>query len=241
MSRPVRGAVLALLVAGCTSITSDSNGVVAIETVSPSAPGMEDRDTLNLVTLTLHARALDINGDSIAAPLVWTSADTLAVIVDSVIPYVAGHGIFGSPRLQARVGTLGSAVITYTLGPRSDTLTLAGSDSIVVASGFDVSDSLQVVLQSYNPPGPLANRRLIFTIVSPVFATPADRTVEITGHGLADTALTNISGQPTVAVTLSRIIGKTAPDSAVVTVSAVRPSGRSVPGLARPCVVYFQP
>lgn len=241
MSRPVRSAVLALLVAGCSSLSSDSHGVVAIETVSPTAPAMEDRDTLNLVTLTLHARALDINGDSVAAPLVWTSADTLAQIVDSVIPYIAGHGTSGSPRLQARVGTLGSTVITYTLGPRSDTLTLAGSDSIVVVSGVDVSDPLEVALQSYNPPGPLANRRLIFTIVSPVFGSPADRTIEFSGHGLADTTLTDATGQPSAVVALSRITGKTAPDSAVVMVSAVRPSGRAVPGLSRPFVIYFQP
>jgi hypothetical protein len=241
MSRGVRGVVLALLVAGCSSLSSDANGVVAIEVVSPSVPVIEDGDTLNQVTLTIHARALNLEGDSIDAGLVWTSADTLAQVVDSGIPYIVGHGTSGSPRLQARVGSLGSTVIIYTLRARSDTLTLAGGDSIVVPSADDESDSLQVVAQSYNPAGPVSGRRLVFTIVSPVFATPADRTVEFTGGGLADTVVSGATGQPQVRVTLSRIPGIPAPDSAVVTVSAVRPSGRAVPGLARPFVVYFQP
>ena len=241
MNHRVRSAVLALVVAGCSSITSDANGVIAIEVISPSAPVIENGDTLNLVTPTIHARALNINGDSVDAPLVWTSADTLAQIVDSGIPYVVGHGTSGSPRLQARSGSLGSPVIIYTLRPRSDTLTLAGSDSIVVPSADDISDSLQVVIQSYNPAGPVSGRRMIFTIVSPVFATPADRTVEFTGHALADTVTSGASGQPQVRVTLSRIPGKPAPDSTVVTISALRPSGRGVPELARPIVVYFQP
>lgn len=241
MTRPGWKAVVVVLMAGCSSLSSDSNGVVAIEVVSPAVPVIEDRDTLNLVTQTIHARALNLSGDSVAATIVWTSADTLAQVVDSGIPYIVGHGTSGTPRLQARVGTLGSAVISYTLGSRSDTLTLAGSDSIVVPTTDNVSDSLQVVLQTYDPAGPLSGRRLIFTIVSPVFATPADRTVEFSGGGLVDTSVTGATGQPQVGVTLSRVLGVPAPDSAVVTVSAVRPSGRVVPGLARPFVVYFQP
>jgi len=240
MIRPAR-ALLVLLAAGCSSLTSDSNGVVSIEVVSPSGPVMEDRDTINLVNLTLHARALNMAGDSVAATIVWTSADTSAFVVDSGIPWIVGNGVSGSPRVQAREGSLGSAIITYTLRPRSDTLVLAGSDSIVVPTAVTESDSLQVVMQSYNPPGPVAGRRLIFTIVSPVFATPADRTVEFTGGALVDTAVTSGTGQPQVRVSLSRVTGMTAPDSAVVTVSAVRPSGRVVPGLSRPFVVYFQP
>jgi hypothetical protein len=230
-----------LLAAGCSSITSDANGVVAIEVVSPSVPVMEDRDTLNMVNLTIHARALNIDGDSVAAHLVWTSADSTAAVADSEIPWIVGHGTSGAPRLQAREGTLGSAVITYTLGPRSDTLVLAGSDSIVVPTGTTESDSLQVVVQSYDPPGPVSGRRMIFRIISPVFATPADRTVEFTGGALVDTAVSSFTGQPQTRVTLSRITGKIAPDSAVVTVEMTRPSGRAVPGLSRPFVVYFQP
>ena len=234
-------ALLLLLAAGCSSLSSDVNGVVAIEVTSPATAIMEDRDTINLVTLTLHARALNMNGDSVDVPLVWTSADTLARIVDSTIPYIVGNGTSGSPRLQAREGTLGSPVIAYALRPKSDTLVLSGSDSIVVPAGIDESDSLQVALQSFVPAGPLANRRMIFTIVSPVFADPAERTVEFTdGGGLVDTVTTGSTGQPQNGVTLTRRLGKTAPDSVKVTVTVTRPSGRTVPGMARPFTVYFQ-
>ncbi len=236
-----RAMVLLALVAGCSSLAGDTTGVVAIEVVSPQFPTMEDRDTINLVTPTLHARALNLQGDSIDGNIKWTSADTLAVVIDSAIPYIVGAGTSGSPRIQARVGTLGSTVITYSLSARSDTIALTGSDSITVDGNTVVSDSLQVSLQSFQPAGPIANRRLIFTITSPAFATPADRTVEFPGHGLVDTATTGINGGPQTAVTLTRITGTIAPDSVVVTVTAHRPSGREVPGLVRPIVVHFEP
>ena len=233
--------LLLLLAAGCSSLNSDANGVVAIEVTSPATAVMEDRDTINLVTTTLSARALNLNGDSVDVRIVWTSADTSARIIDSIVPLIAGNGTFGAPRIQAREGSLGSPVVAYQLRSRSDTLALSGSDSIVVPSGIDESDSLQVALLTYNPAGPLAGRRMIFTIVSPVFADPADRTVEFTdGGGLADTVTTGTNGQPQTRVTLTRRTGKTAPDSAKVTLTVTRPSGRTVPGLARPFTVYFQ-
>ena len=242
MSSRQRGLLLLALALGCSSLQGDTSGVVAIEVVSPRTALLEDRDTLNMATRTLSARALNLQGDSIDAPIKWTSADSLAVIIDSVIPYVVGAGTSGSPRLQARIGSLGSAVITFSLGPRSDTLTLLGSDSIVVPPGGLVSDSLDVALMTYDSAGvaPISNRRLFFAITSPVFANPADRTVEFTNGGLADTAVTGATGDPISGVRLSRITGKTAPDSVVVTVSARRPSGRAVPGLTRPIRVYFQ-
>lgn len=232
--------LLALLAVGCSSLQGDTSGVVAIEVVSPQVAQMEPGDTINMVDLTLHARALNLEGDSIDAPIRWTSADTLAIIVDSAIPRVVGAATSGSPRLQARVGTLGSTVITYLLSARTDTITLPGSDSVVVPSDNPQSDTLHASLQSYNPAGPVASRRLIFTITSPVFPTPADRTVEFNNGALADTVFSGFDGQPASPVRLSRVTNRTAPDSVVVEVTAKRPSGRPVPGPGRPIVVYFQ-
>ena len=71
--------VLPLLVVaalGCSNITDTGSGVVALEVKVPSRLELEVGDTIQL-----SARALDRNGDSVAAEITWLSPDTTVGVV----------------------------------------------------------------------------------------------------------------------------------------------------------------
>ena len=57
---------------------------------------------------------------------------------------------------------------------------------------------------------------------------------------LADTVLTGVDGAPVAPVTLDRASGSTAPVTATVEVTALRPSGAAVPGSGQTFTVTFQ-
>ena len=82
---------------------------------------------------------------------------------------------------------------------------------------------------------------MIYTITSPVFPNVASRTVEFPNGWLADTIVTTATGQPATPPIIQRVVGQTSPDSAVVVVSAARPSGRPVPGPGSGFIVRFDP
>jgi hypothetical protein len=89
-------------VAACSSIPDAGNGVVELVLTIP--------DSLVVIvdsgSVTLHARALDIHGDSVAsAPIFWETPDTMYVTLDSVTGVMTGKAV-GSARVQARTGTL---------------------------------------------------------------------------------------------------------------------------------------
>ena len=106
----MRGGVASLVfvaIAACSSLPDAGGGVVALELLPP--------DTLTIKvghTDTLHARALNLNGDSVAAPIYWRTPDTAFVTLDSVRGILTGKSV-GSARLQASVGTLVSDLITF--------------------------------------------------------------------------------------------------------------------------------
>ncbi|MGH7524641.1 MAG: hypothetical protein ACREK8_10070 [Gemmatimonadales bacterium] len=116
--------------AACGSLPDAGNGVVALRISTP--------DTLNGVgcpsstscllpsgdTLTLQARALNLNGDSVAATIVWTTPDTALIVVGAatgVITSLSDTG--GVARVQAGVGTLHSLIISITLVKDTTTTT----------------------------------------------------------------------------------------------------------------------
>ncbi len=104
-------AVLSLTaIAACGSLTEQAGGVVALEVTGISAPTLAVGHSL-----TLHARALDIQGDSVAADLFWRTPDTALVTLDTVGGVVVARTSSGIARVQARVGTLLSNVISITL------------------------------------------------------------------------------------------------------------------------------
>jgi len=94
----------------CGSLTDQGGGVVALEVTGVSTPTLAVGHSL-----TLHARALDIQGDSVAADLFWRTPDTALVTLDTVRGVVVARTNSGTARVQARVGTLLSNVISITL------------------------------------------------------------------------------------------------------------------------------
>ena len=116
MSRFLPALGLGCIVA-CSSLPDAGSGVVALELLPP--------DTLAVTvgqTVTLRARALDLHGDSIEAPIFWRSPDTAFVTLDSVTGVLGGKSV-GAARVQARVGTLVSVILTFTVRAADSTST----------------------------------------------------------------------------------------------------------------------
>jgi hypothetical protein len=235
----LRGVALLCLLAACSDITANDGGVVSLEVRPPVPPQVEVGDTIQL-----SARGLDQNGDSIAAAITWRTADPANVFIDAATGRVTGLTAGTIGRVQAVETTLASDFIALTV--------LAGADTVEVPQAPIVVDALSGV----SPPlaarvavasdtavsgfAGVAGRSVIFTIVDPVFADPAARTVEITGAGLADTVITGADGFPTPPVTLSRVAGQPTPATVLVEVRVERRSGALVPGSGHRFTVSFQ-
>jgi hypothetical protein len=230
--------VAAALAAACSDINPGPGGLVALEVTAPSPALLEQGDTVT----PLRARGLDRNGDSIAAEIRWYTLDTAAItIVDSTTSRMFGRLPSGTGRVQARSGSLGSPVITFSLLPRGDTLVVPAPDTLRVASADTASAELIAQVQSFDPAGPVASRRMIYQVVDPTFAQPADQTVALPGGGTADTVLSGPDGQPAIPVVLLKVAGTTHPDSAIVEVRAYHLSGAEVAGSGQQFIVRFDP
>lgn len=95
---------------GCASLPTTGDGVVALELLVPKALIIAPGDSLQL-----RARAVDRNGDTVAAAIRWHTVDTLVIRVDSLRGMVTPLLTTGSGRVQAAVGTLRSDPITITI------------------------------------------------------------------------------------------------------------------------------
>jgi hypothetical protein len=119
------------VLAACSSFPDVGNGVVALEIstpdtvngagcTSPSACTLPARDSL-----TFRARALNLQGDSVAAEIIWSTPDTALIAVDALRGVVtAKSDTGGTARVQASVSTLRSNLISVRL--LRDTTTAAG-------------------------------------------------------------------------------------------------------------------
>jgi hypothetical protein len=142
--------------------------------------------------------------------------------------------------VQAQAGSLASDFISFSVRPQPDTLVLSPDSVLTVAADATVSATMVVTLRSFDPPEPLSEGTILFTVTSPAFQDPADRTVELPGGVLTLLAETGADGTPATPVTLARVAGRTAPATAVVTVSAVTATGATVPGSGQRFQVQFQ-
>jgi hypothetical protein len=143
-------------------------------------------------------------------------------------------------RVQAQAGSLVSDFVTFTVNPRPDTVVITGDSILTVASSAATSAPLLASLQSLNPAEPLSGRVLTYIITAPAFADPSQRTVELPGGVLTLAATTGADGTPESSVVVSRVSGRTAPDSSIVTVSATTATGAVVPGSGQRFIVRFQ-
>jgi hypothetical protein len=220
--------LILLLVLGCSGLTDEGGGVVGLQIRTPALLTLETGETL-----PLSARALDKNGDSIAAEITLRAPDaTLTVDPLGVVTGVAP----GPGRVQAFVGQLASNLVQFTVISRADTLIVLDS-VFTVAPGVPASPPLVAHLQSFNPVAVLPDRPVVYAVTSPPDVGP--HTVELPGGVLTDTVSTGTDGAVT-SVTLNRVTSIAQPDTAIVEVRAFRTRGAPVPGSGQRFIVIFQ-
>jgi hypothetical protein len=137
-------------------------------------------------------------------------------------------------RVQAAETSLVSQPITLTVIGAADTLAIP-ADTLVVIPEADGSSPIAAAVLSRSDTAatgfvPATGVTISFSIVDPVFADPATRTVELTGGVLAATLVTGADGTASPAVTVNRVAGKTAPDTVRVKIDARHRSGGPVTG-----------
>ncbi len=222
-----RGMVLASL--ACSALPDSQNGVVALELRLPAPAYVEPGDTL-----TLHARALNAQGDSVEATIVWRVLDSTLTLVDSA-GKVTTDTTAGSGRVQAAMGSLFSDLQTLNIRPSSDTLVLIGPAVDTVANSDTASSPLVAEVRNFTLDG-VAGTTIRYAVVE----AAAQGTVRFAGGVDTIRVTTNSSGRPVTAVTLRRVTGETAPDTVHVSVLATRPSADLVPGSEQQFTVIFQ-
>ncbi len=221
----------------CSNAGELADGVIEIQVIAPVPPIVDFGDTTQYIAVPLNA-----DGDSVGAPVVWvTPDDSSLTIVNPATGLVTGVKPNTSGRLQAVLGSLTTGFFTLTVLARADTLILPADSVQTVLADDNASDPLLPVLESDNPAGPTAGHRVTFTIVKPVFAdTTGVQNVRFTNGQLAQTATTTADGTPAVPIIVSRVTGRTAPDSVVISVTTFQSSGAAVPGSGQTFLVLFE-
>jgi hypothetical protein len=219
-----------LAAAACSGLDEGEGGVVALEIQFPEAPTLEVGEQIQLA-----ARALDVDGETVDAEILWRASDA-ALSVDET-GLVTGVEQ-GSSDVQAVVGSLTSEGITFTVLAPADTLIIVGDSVFVIpiAAEPPATANPMVRLESRTPVGPVGSRPVIYEITQPVAgATPV---VQLAGGVQSDTILTEADG--TAAIVLGLVAGQTPPDTAIVEVRANRTRGSAVPGSGQRFIVLFQ-
>ncbi len=227
-----------LLLAACSNITADEGGVVSLEVLRPEPATVEVGDTIQL-----SARALDQQGDSVAATIIWRTADT-TVAVDSLTGRVTGLIAGQTGRIQASETSLVSQPITLTVLAAADSIAVP-PETLTVDPASTASAPLAAMVLSASDTAasgfvPASGAMLIFSITSPTFADPAARTVELSGGVLVDTVFSDASGMATPDVTVNRVAGVTTPDTVRVTIEGRHRSGGAVAGSGQVFLLLFQ-
>jgi hypothetical protein len=218
-----------LLVLGCSDLTEEAGGVVALEIRIPEILSLEVGETL-----PLSASALDKEGNPVAADVAWRTPDA-TLTVDPATGVITGVSP-GPGRVQAFVGQLASSLVQFTVIPRADTLIVIDS-VLTVAPGVPASAPMVAYLQSHNPTAVLPERPVVYAITSPPDVGP--HTVELPGGVLTDTVNTGTDGAVST-VTLNRVSSIAQPDTAIVEVRAFRTRGAPVPGSGQRFIDIFQ-
>jgi hypothetical protein len=223
--------LVAAAVMACSGLDEGEAGVVGIEVWVPGPDTVEVGESIQL-----GVRPLDKNGDSVATPVTWVSLDPSATI-DPVSGVLTGVSE-GSARIQATVGALGSSFITFAVVGRADTLVLVGDSILTSPPGATPLPSFPVQLRNFATDNPVPGRPVIFTLVSPDPLAGSPSLVFTGIEAFADTVTTGADGIATA--TLRVLGGTTAPDSAIVAVSARRVRGAVVPGSGQRFILRFQ-
>lgn len=217
------------VVAACGTFGTDLDAVIALQVFVPDSGAVELGDTL-----LPRARALNGRGDSVAATIVWGALDAaLATVLDSTTGATLGKAL-GLARIQARNGTLRSSPLSVRVQSPADSIAAEGvrRDTVDLVAGDSLSDSL--VMHVYATPVNATNlvgRRVTFSAA--IYPTAAATVTLQPG----DTVLTGTTGLAIARLRLTT--GQ--PDSVIVTATARRANGQTVPGSQVTFVVEFRP
>jgi hypothetical protein len=230
-----RAAGLLWLLAACSNLSTTEGGIASVEIAVPSPAEVEAGQSLQL---TAVARGTD--GEVLDVPVYWRALDT-TIAVDSVEGILTGIDGGLSGRVIARAVDLYSRDVAFNVLHHADTLILVGDSTITVPSGQTASPPMSVRVEGGDPRAPVDKRRVTFEVVYPVFASPAERTIEFPNGQLAQNFVTATTGTPSPPATLVRRTGQTAPDTVLVRVSIFRPGGGTVPGSGQHFLLLFLP
>ena len=221
----------------CSNAGELADGVIEIQVRAPQPPVIDFGDTTQFVAIPLNQE-----GDSVGAPVVWVTPDDSSItIVDPATGVVTGVKPNTTGRLQAVLGELTTQFYTLTIRARADTIVFPDDTVQTVLLDANSSDPLLPVLESFNPPGPVAAQQLVFTIVQPTFAdTTGVQNVALSNGRLVQSVATSADGTPFSAIVVSRVTGRAAPDSVLIAVTAAQSSGNPVPGSGQLFVVLFE-
>jgi hypothetical protein len=226
----------------------DLSRVLELEVTAPDS--LEEYDTL-----MPHARLLDGHGDSVpGTAFVWATLDTAILTVrDSTTGRtVVNHPAITPGRLLVRTtgggeggGLISNPVAILALAA-ADTLFAVSATADTVTLPDSLSDSLQVEIADTIASAsggdsltvPLPRRPIVFAITYPAAPGPVTLVTSDTARALVTTDTVATGGGGIAAIKV-RLIGP-APDSVVVTASARRAVGTTVPGSPVTFVVRFQ-
>jgi Bacterial Ig-like domain (group 2) len=226
-------ACLLLLIAGvaCSGLEEGEGGVVGLEIEFPEARTLEVGEQVQLT-----ARALDVEGQPLDVAISWRASNPAVTSVDGTGLVTALAA--GTADVQAVVGSLGSERVGFTVVLRPDTIIIEGDSVLTVPFSTDpaATATLPVRLETFDPPGPVGTRPVIFEIVQPLAGeTPV---VQISDGVQTDTVNTSTDGL--ASVVLAVVSGQVPPDTAIVEVRANRTRGDPVPGSGQRFIVLFE-
>jgi hypothetical protein len=225
-----------ILAAACSSLSGDSDTPIILEIRAPTPVGGGNPPVEIGDTFQLNARALNQDGDSIAATLTWRTPDTGLIFVEPATGRIAGKKI-GIGRVQVSSGNLTSDLVPFSVVPAAESLLLIPPDSVRVLVTDTASAPLVSQLDTLNPDGPLASRVITYEITT-IFGVAGD-TASLTGGNMIRSVSTSALGQPSTPVYVRPIPSLPRPDSLLVEIRALRPSGAAIPGSGQTFIVRF--
>jgi hypothetical protein len=232
-----RWLLLAIALAGCSNLNGDSDTPIILEIRVPTSTGGGSPPVEIGDTFQLTARALNQDGDSVAAAFTWRTPDTALIFVEAATGRIAGKKVGTPARVQVSSGNLTSDFISFTVFPAAESLAIVPPDSARVLVTDTASAPLVSELDTLNPNGPLQGRVITYEITT-IFGQPGD-TASLTGGTMLRSVTTSALGQPSVPVYVRPIPALPRPDSLLVEIRALRPSGAAIPGSGQTFIVRF--
>jgi hypothetical protein len=231
-----RWLLLSLALGACSNLSGDSDTPILLEIRAPSGVGGGSPVVEISDTFQLSARALNQDGDSVAATFAWRTPDTANLFVEPLTGRISGKKA-GPARVQVSSGSLTSDFVNFTVVPAAESLQIVPPDSARVLVTDTASVPLVAELDTLNPLGPLQGRQILYQLTT-IFGQPGD-TASLGGGGMTRAVATNALGQPTSPVYVRVIPALARPDSVLVEVTAFRPSGAAIPGSGQVFIVRF--